>query len=800
MLTRTSPRPTAASSGTTMHVAYFMSRFPKLSETFILREMLELESSGVTIDVFALVEETGTTVHSELEDLRADRHYSSPGSREVWRDQIYWLRRRPRRLMKMWWRAVAGNWRSPAFVVRSVIVAVVAATFARKVERLGIDHIHAHYATHPALAAYLVHLLTGTSYSITAHAHDIYVNRTMLEEKLEHASSVVTISDYNRRYLSNLYPGVSPNIRVIHCGIKPSDFEHLAGMRKLERAPNRYPLEILSVGSLEAYKGHRYLIEACAMMRDLGVPFRCMIAGGGEDAHKLRELIDELDLKDSVRLVGPVTQTEVRDLLAWSTIFVLPSVIDSSGKKEGIPVALMEAMAAGRLVVSTNISGIPELILPGKTGFLVDPEQAGELAATLARVRDNPNQAKQIAAQGREHVLEHFELGSTCEQLRQELVRAIDNQPEPPFRVAQVVDNLEIGGAQQLLKTFAMGLRDPAVELTVVSLSNNVSQPVQLALEALGVRVVNLGGATLKSVPRFIRLLHFLRSEHIDVTQTHLRYANILGIVASRLAGIPAIGTLHSAGADRAHYHPIRQVMETVTLRYVANRVVAVGPAVRSAHQDRLSGRSMDVFPNAVLAGEKLCTTARECLRAELVGSSERAICVAVGRLVPVKGLDDLLDAFAIVIRKYPTAALLIAGNGVLYKQLSARIDDLHLQDSVFMLGARQDIGRILAASDIFVNASHLEGLPVSLLEAMAAGLPSVATTVGDIPTVLNEETGILVPPHSPEDLAEAICVLLSDSNRRDALGHAARDYIADHHEAGEWARRLTELARGIAS
>jgi glycosyltransferase involved in cell wall biosynthesis len=167
---------------------------------------------------------------------------------------------------------------------------------------------------------------------------------------------------------------------------------------------------------------------------------------------------------------------------------------------------------------------------------------------------------------------------------------------------------------------------------------------------------------------------------------------------------------------------------------------------------------------------------------------------LSVGRLEPQKGCFDLIESFALVHQKHPDARLVIAGSGSLESQVNSRINTLSLAQSVHMLGLRQDIPDLLAASDIFVSAAHWEGLPVASLEAMAAGLPLVVTSVGDLPRVVAPGTGLLVPPKDPVTLAASIVRLLEQPELRVELGAAARNHIERHYCANAWADRLLEV------
>jgi len=177
-----------------VHLAYLVSRFPKVTETFILREMVELERNGCRIELFSLVREHQEITHPEMRELKASTYFAWPATRHLLLAQVFWLGRAPRRYAGAWWRAVVGNIRSPRALVRAMAVVAAAAAFARTMKMVGVEHIHAHWATHPALAALVVRHLTGIPYSLTVHAHDLYVDRTMLAEKLAEAELVVTIS------------------------------------------------------------------------------------------------------------------------------------------------------------------------------------------------------------------------------------------------------------------------------------------------------------------------------------------------------------------------------------------------------------------------------------------------------------------------------------------------------------------------------------------------------------------------------------------------------------------------------
>ncbi len=393
-------------------VAYTMSRFPKLTETFILVEMLELERQGVRVEIFPLIRERAPVQHADAQAMVERAHYCRLFSRPTLEAQIYWLMRRPAAYVRAWWRAIRGNLSSPKFLSRALVVVPKAAYAARRMVELDVDHLHAHYATHPALFAYVVNLLTGIPYSFTVHAHDLYVERPMLREKIAASRFVVAISEFNRRMMIDLYGSIAAErVVVVHCGIDPALF------RPCERSSRSDIFTIVCVASLAGYKGQRYLIDACARLRDRNVPFRCLLIGEGEDRPRLEAQIRDLNLEGHVVLMGALPRQRVSEVLQQVDVMALPSVVMPNGKMEGIPVALMEALATGIPVVATAISGIPELVRDGETGLLVPERNAAALADALMRLYADPDLGRRLAATGRELVVREFNLEHNVAQL-----------------------------------------------------------------------------------------------------------------------------------------------------------------------------------------------------------------------------------------------------------------------------------------------------------------------------------------------------------------------------------------------
>jgi glycosyltransferase involved in cell wall biosynthesis len=227
--------------------------------------------------------------------------------------------------------------------------------------------------------------------------------------------------------------------------------------------------------------------------------------------------------------------------------------------------------------------------------------------------------------------------------------------------------------------------------------------------------------------------------------------------------------------------------------------VIAVGWETARAHAAALGGRAIDVIPNAVGELPPIAEGERDELRRQLGIGDATPLVIAVGRLAPQKALSDLLRAFALLRTPDPTPQLRIVGRGRLRSALQSEIDALGLRDRVRLLGLRSDVPRLLAASDLYVSSSHWEGLPVAMLEAMAAGVPVIATEVGDVPRVLDPGCGVLVPPRDPAALARAIAELIADPVRRRRLAAGGRSRVRAQFGLQAWADRHMMLYEEVA-
>jgi glycosyltransferase involved in cell wall biosynthesis len=395
-----------------MRIAYIMSRFPKLSETFILNEVLTVTAAGVPVELYPLLRERQTTVHPEVAEWVRKAHFHPFVSLPVIRAHAHFAARQPAAYAGVLREVLRGTWGSTNFFVGALGVFPKAVRFAYEMRASGVTHVHAHFATHPAVAALIIQRLTAIPFSFTAHGSDLHVDRRMLDTKVASAAFVVTVSDFNKEVIVRTCgePARS-RIHVIHCGVDPDYFapvrpESLDG-----------PFTIICVASFEDVKGHRFLVEACRLLSRRGVDLRCDLVGDGPLRSEVEQQVAVAGLGDHVRFHGGQPRPRVAQLLGAARVAVLASHPTPQGKREGVPVALMEAMAAGLPVVSTAISGIPELVEHEVTGLLVPSGDAAAFADALERLARDAWLREQFGRAGRERVRREFNLRTNTRQL-----------------------------------------------------------------------------------------------------------------------------------------------------------------------------------------------------------------------------------------------------------------------------------------------------------------------------------------------------------------------------------------------
>jgi len=403
----------------TLKVAYLLDMFPTLSETFILNEIIELKRQGLDIAAFSVSKPNEGVIHKEAERLARETYYfddfrnlSNFNKACIYLYvHSYFIITSPFRYLRgLWFAYTIGKHKYVLSTFRAAVY------FAFILKNSKANHIHAHFANSASEYAMLASMLCGMPFSFTVHAHDIFLGLRLIREKIELSKFVLAISSYNKRFIKERCPAVNENkIRVVHCGV---DLKKL-GVFSSNGNDEKRPFIILSVGRLVETKGFKYLLEACSVLLKKGISdFVCKIVGQGPLRNELEELAIGLGLEESVQFLGPLPSEKVFPLLSQADLSVLSSVVDRDGNMDGIPVYLMEAMALGKPVVSTYISGIPELVKDG-AGILVPPEDSRALAEAIEEIyfmdRDG---RKKMGLKGREIVEREFNLEKEVKKIR----------------------------------------------------------------------------------------------------------------------------------------------------------------------------------------------------------------------------------------------------------------------------------------------------------------------------------------------------------------------------------------------
>src|SRR5215216_4448260 len=399
-----------------LKVAYIMSRFPKLTETFILYEMLAMRQQGIRVEVYPLLRERENVMHQEAVQFVEVAHFQPFISLPIVRANLHFLWKKPFVYLKTLWDLLRSNWGSFNFFTGVIGIFPKTVLFAYQMRADHVQHVHAHFASHPAAAGFIIHRLVGIPYSFTAHGSDLHRDRHMLREKVAEAAFVAAISEYNKELIiSECQGNYREKVNVVHCGVDTEVFRARSHETPFEKGEN--PFMILCVGTLHEVKGQAYLIEASRHLHKRGFNFECHFVGDGPDRESLTNLAEHAGISDKVRFHGKLTRDEIARLLLDADVLTAPSVPTSDGRREGIPVVLMEAMGSGVPVIASDLSGIPELVNSKLTGLLVPPRDAKSLADALERYIKDPDLRRRLGQAGRDKVVEEFDLNKNAAKL-----------------------------------------------------------------------------------------------------------------------------------------------------------------------------------------------------------------------------------------------------------------------------------------------------------------------------------------------------------------------------------------------
>jgi glycosyltransferase involved in cell wall biosynthesis len=415
-----------------MKIAYLTGEYPRATDTFIQREVFNLRKQGLEVRTYSIRKPSGDhLVGEEQKAERARTDYLLPVNPLllVWA-HLFWLLRQPANYIK----AIKLTWQTSQPGIKGGMFQVFyfweAGILAYKLRQNSIDHLHNHIANSSCTVAMLAATISGGTFSFTLHGPHIFFepHRWRLDEKIRQAQFVSCISHFCR---SQAMLFVSPDhwakLKIIHCGVEPDLFTPVQHEGSGDR--------LLYVGRLAAMKGLPVLFESLSKLRQKYSNVHLTVVGDGGERRDIEAIAQQLGVADLIDFVGYKSQTEVREYLQQTDIFVLPSFA------EGVPVVLMEAMAAGVPVVTTRIAGVPELVEQGESGWLVPPGDVEALVDGLSQLIESPALRNQYGKAGHAKVAAEFNIITEARKLgdifRQEVSSAVSADPVPAAIVEQ---------------------------------------------------------------------------------------------------------------------------------------------------------------------------------------------------------------------------------------------------------------------------------------------------------------------------------------------------------------------------
>jgi len=747
----------------------------------------------------------------------------------------------PLRFRRQWWSAAAnalfGERESLQARFRAIGHFIVACHWANGLRREPVARIHSQWIHSAGTVGMYGAWLLGVPFSFTGHAADLFRDRVALRDKIRRADRIVCISNFHRTiYLTE---GADPSkLVLVYAAI---DCEHFrpapaaaAGLQT-----------ILSAGRLIEKKGFDDLIRACGLLRRRGVEFRCVIAGSGPLERVLRDLVRSEGLGDIVEITGtPLLQETIPEFMASGTIFCLPCVPALDGDIDGLPQLLMESLACGVPSISTNLVGIPELIVHERTGLLVEPRDVPALADAIDRLLGNSELRNRIKTAGLAWVRERFEV-RRCVQPLLEIFRASLAAIGSPS-----ADRLATDDACDADRSCSSNA-DPSSARGAGSMIHYITTN-GIGNAWVGNELHRVGG---EGIPFQLHALYrdeqnFFASEWAELLDEETNYIYPLpwwraagSLVAApfrfggrfwsafgnalvgereslmnRLKGLGHLtvacawaGPLRHGPPARIHSHWIHSC-----------GTVGMYGAWLLGVPFSFTGHAADLFRDRVALRDKI----RRADRIVCISEFHRAFYISegadpaklfvvycgidtshfrpvarpaiegpvrirsAGRLVEKKGFADLIKACGILRDRGLDFECVIGGSGPLEGSLRDLIDSLRLGDRVRITGAalkQEEIPEFMRDADLFclpcvwASDNDVDGLPQMLMEAMACGLPSISTRLVGIPDLVrHDESGVLVEPGDTTAIADAISRLAADDALRRRLAAGGRQRVIE--------------------
>jgi colanic acid/amylovoran biosynthesis glycosyltransferase len=384
-------------------LAYVFERFPKFSQTFCYREVVELFRQGEKPAIFSLRSpDLGPEASWDNEILKVV-HVLPEGDEfaKAVDAESHKLPKPVRKILRQW----RGK-RDSLRLHQAVYIGV-------RLRELGVTHVHTHFAGMAARTAFWIREFFGITYSVTVHANDVFTPNDFevgLDKIFSSASAIVAVSNFGADYIREKFSEAAKRVYRVYNGIDVEQFQPA----KFDQPPL-----VLSIGRLISKKGFDILIDACAILRESGLDFQCEVIGEGPLQRELQERIDQHHLADCVTLSGPKPQRAIAGRLAEATVLTLPCRIDPDGAMDNLPTVIMEAMAAALPVVTTDVGGVHEMVTDGENGFVVELEDTSAIAEATKRLLTDRTFAQRFGQRGRQRAIDLFSISRNVRELRE---------------------------------------------------------------------------------------------------------------------------------------------------------------------------------------------------------------------------------------------------------------------------------------------------------------------------------------------------------------------------------------------
>lgn len=788
-------------------VAYFCHEYPKYTETFVYREVDRLRRLGMDVLVLAMKRPGKTdAIEGAEEKIKSARYLKPDLSFRLFRAQIMAFLKRPLRYLGLLISILGAEEHRSAASLRvrlGFFLRGALAAWELKAEP-DVRLLHCPATGDELIAAHVASRLSGIALSFTLHAPlALFLRDPLLARQARDASLIVAISEDSRRRIIELAgDGIADRVRVIHCGVDLPESAPVCGLG------NR---RVLSVASLSSYKGHDALIRAMGLLAERGIAATCDIVGEGPERARLERLIKDLGMENRVKLLGGKPPEAVWEILRNSQCFVLASRVDERGARDGIPVALMEAMARSIPCVSTRISGIPELVRDGETGLLVDQENPAALHAAIQKLLDDPDMARRLGEQGREWVKQQFSLDKGARLLAREFQRLAHTLVYVSHEYPKITETFVRREVEALrragLRIIVHSFRRPAIAPDSVEASSKDTvylpgpDSINFYMEAIvfmlrqPLRAARLLWQSARSVgsPGTWRagwggVLDVFRGAWIarrlgpEVAGIHGSFAGVAATsawAAGILTDIPFGFSSHSSPPDpllAAKCFGASWIFSESDFDRLYISGIAGQSIVEKIHVVRC-GLDPEEWPEPDWDSDRYNS-----------GSA-----LFVGTLGPKKGVIPLMEAMIRLGREGVDIKLDVVGDGPLLGEMRSMIQAGGAEGRVCFHGelsfkALLDLyrrARFLVLPAIVTAEGDRDGIPVTLMEAMASGLACVSTPISGIPELVEDSvTGIMAPPGDSVALAGAIKTLRNNPGLCREMGKKGREKVFRNHTA----------------